>query len=67
METKQNCEHDQLYFASGGFYLCCPQCGVSWVATKNYDGDGDKDLDYNRQGNMDKVYISKNRRDKNGT
>ena len=46
MTETTNCEHGELHFGSGGFYIICAKCRVFWVAK----GDGpDVDLDHARQ------------------
>jgi hypothetical protein len=43
------CKHTTLYFASGGYYVCCGSCPMHWIAVKddgayNYAA-GDHQLD----------------------
>lgn len=38
------CEHDNLLMQSGGFFMICADCGVKWIAAKDYGGE----IDYER-------------------
>lgn len=51
MSDADHCRHPTLYFASGGYYVICSSCRMSWIATSlegayNYQA-GDHGLDGN--------------------
>lgn len=41
--SKEDCEHRELYFGSGAFYIFCRECNECWVAA---DLGGGKIPDY---------------------
>ena len=50
------CDHEELCFGSGAFYIFCSHCPAVWVAKQ--PGGDDTDLDYDRGGdNMSEIDI----------
>lgn len=49
-QRAHECSHRTLYFASGGYYVCCRECSGVWVAKRGWSDD--TNLDYSRAANI---------------